>query len=233
MFGSGENSLPFPFSALTRYVHALFTVWKDELGLGRLIEATGVPITTAAGASLSWFTQLTVAIVRWALIFSNFQAKSHFWWETRTVFLKKDEWFFVSYTRPMAQEFIQYWCFLTEKTGRAGSRWCSQTLLAISVCIRCAELVVENKAACGYWTVFAVSTASFDLRTSSCPHRTLPASLRPLAWTAWVATVSCVFRVCFPVSYRFTPPYIHISFFPILLSNFHFLTLFSILRLFD
>ena len=76
-----------------------------------------------------------------------------------------------SYTRPMAQEFIQYWCFLTEKTGRAGSRWCSQTLLAISVCIRCAEPAVENKAACGYWTVFAVSTASFDLRTSSVSFR--------------------------------------------------------------
>ena len=31
---------------------------------------------------------------------------------------------------------------------------------------------------------FMVSTASFDLRTSSRPHRTLPAFLRPLAWTA-------------------------------------------------
>ena len=59
-----EISLPYPFSAATKYVCALFTVWKDELGLGKLIEATGVPITTAAGASLNWFAKMTVATLR-------------------------------------------------------------------------------------------------------------------------------------------------------------------------
>ena len=87
-----EISLPFPFSAATKYVCALFTVWKDELGLGKLIESMGVPITTAAGASLSWFAKMTVATLRWKQSFSSFHFKPKFLTRSWKVF--EERWIF-------------------------------------------------------------------------------------------------------------------------------------------
>ena len=44
---------PFPFSPYVNYFSAVFTIWRDELGIGRLFEASGIPLTTGAGASMT------------------------------------------------------------------------------------------------------------------------------------------------------------------------------------
>lgn len=41
-----ETSLFLPLlTSFTKYLSAVFTVWKDEVGIGRLFEAAGIPLS--------------------------------------------------------------------------------------------------------------------------------------------------------------------------------------------
>ena len=50
---SETSFLPPLVTSVTRYFSAVVTIWRDEVGIGRLFESAGIPLTTAAGASLT------------------------------------------------------------------------------------------------------------------------------------------------------------------------------------
>ena len=70
-------SLPFSFSSCVNYFFTVFTIWRDELGIGRLFEASGIPLATAAGASMTIAARNAIAYLAnrgFAFRALNFQA---------------------------------------------------------------------------------------------------------------------------------------------------------------